>query len=177
MFNLPLHPALVHIPLGAAFLSPLLMVALIFLIWKKVLPKKSWALAVALQAVIVAGGFVAMNAGERDEKPVKKILNKSLIHEHEEKAEVFVWTSAGVLGLSAAALFVPAGPMLAAGTILSTVGAAGALGLALQTGHSGGELVFRYGAARAFEASSSLEVQPLSNAPAPAGDVRHGDDD
>lgn len=160
MNNLPLHPAIVHIPLGVAFLAPLVMAVLVVAIWKNWFSRKAWAVAILVQAFVVLGGFAAMNTGERDEKPVKKVVPKGTVHDHEENAEAFVWTSAGVLAVSTASFFLPAGPALAAGTLLSTAGAAGGLALAIRTGHSGGELVFKHGAAKAFESGMSAADAP-----------------
>ncbi len=64
MSSLPLHPALVHLPLGLAFVMPFLAVSLAWALWVRRVPRLTWAIVVALQTVLLAGGLVALRTGE-----------------------------------------------------------------------------------------------------------------
>ncbi|NDD93219.1 hypothetical protein EBZ37_14210, partial [bacterium] len=57
----------------------------------------------------------------------------------------------GTLGFSAVSLFLPAGTLLEVGRSVVVLGSGVAAGFVLNTGHSGGELVYEKGAARAYE--------------------------
>lgn len=145
----PLHPALVHLPLGLALVMPLLAAGVALAISRRWVPLRTWIVVVALQAVLVAGGAAAMLTGERDGDRVEKIVGEAPVEAHEERAEYFVWMSGGVLAFAAAALVVPprfAGPLTGYSLGLMVVVAV----LAVRVGKAGGELVYRHGAARAF---------------------------
>lgn len=143
--DLPLHPALVHLPLGLALVMPLLIVAL--LVGRRHFGSPVVFLAAGLQAMLVAGAVVAKETGEDAEHEAEEQgAPRRVIHEHEERAELFtVLAGLGLIALGGAAV---AGQRRAA---LPLLGVAGVLsvGTAIQgvrTGHEGGELVFEYGA-------------------------------
>jgi uncharacterized membrane protein len=149
MPTVPLHPALVHVPLGLAFVLPLASAALAFALWRGLLPRRAWLIAVALQAVLLAGAGVALQTGERDEKRVERITGEAAIEAHEEAAEVFIWGAAIVLGAAAAVMVAPRRTTAA----LAAVAAAGTFvvaGLAYRTGKAGGDLVYARGGAAAY---------------------------
>lgn len=154
MESLPLHPALVHIPLGVALIMPLVAA---FLAWRLVkgAPRAVWALVVVLQVVLVAGGFAAMRTGEDDEEKVEEVVGDDLIHEHEEAAELFVWTGVGTLVATVVPLFAP--PATALLAVLLSLAVAG---LGLRAGHLGGELVYEHGAASAHLPRGKPGVAP-----------------
>ena len=160
----PLHPALVHLPLGLALATPLLAAGLALAVRRGWLPRRAWAAAVALQALLVAGGAAAMITGERDGDRVEKVVGEAPVERHEERAEAFVWTAGAVLVVAAAALLVPAraaGPVAA----LSLAGMVAVAGLAIRAGQAGGELVYRHGAARAFGAGGGAGAPPAAAEP------------
>lgn len=150
MGSLPLHPALVHIPLGLAFVAPLLAMGVLFLFWKDRLPRKAWALVVGCQALLVAGGFVAMRTGSAEEDTVERVgVSEQAIHQHEEAAEVFAWTAAAVLALAAIVLVLPAGTSRT-GAVAAIVGMLVVAGLGVRVGHAGGQLVYQHNAGAAY---------------------------
>jgi hypothetical protein len=151
MPNVPLHPALVHLPLGLAIASPFVAWGLALALWKGLLPRRAWGVAVGLQILLLAGGVAALLAGEQDSHVVERVVAEKLVDAHEERAEAFLWAAGVVLAASAAVLFVPA----AAAAPAAAVAAAGTLlvaGLGLWTGKAGGELVYVHGAAAAHGA-------------------------
>jgi uncharacterized membrane protein len=92
MTSLPLHPAIVHLPLGLAFVMPALAAGFAWALWtRRVRSRGAWVAVVALQAVLLGGGLVAMNTGEREEERVERIVPDAAIERHEADAEQFVW--------------------------------------------------------------------------------------
>lgn len=146
MTDLPLHPALVHLPLGVAMVAPLLALALLYGWISGQLPRKAWWLAVGLQVLIVGGAFGALRTGEEEEERVEDFVPEDAIHEHEEAGELFLGASAVVFGLMVAAGLLKgerAARGLAAVAVLGGVAAAAA---GMRAGHLGGQLVFTHGA-------------------------------
>ena len=160
MDSLFFHPKIVHLPIALALLMPLMSTALVIAWWRKWLPPHAFVIAAALQAILVVSGFMAMNSGEDEEHAVEKFVDKSHIHEHEEAAEAFVYVSAGLLLLMLAGVFTArkrAGLPIAA---LATAGTFFVVGLAYETGHEGGDLVYKYGAANAYLKPENLKKTP-----------------
>lgn len=156
MEGLPLHPAIVHVPLGLAVLMPLLAASAALSIWKGWVDKKVWAAVVVVQALIFGGALVAKETGEEQEEIVEEVVPEAAIEEHEEEAEGFIVVAGLTLAASAVALFIPAETAVVAlmgATVLLSVVVAG---VGLSVGHSGGELVYVHGAAKAYEG----RVQP-----------------
>lgn len=150
MFSLPdpLHPAVVHMPLALAVVLPALAVLVAAAIRLKWFPVRTWWVVLLLQAALVGFGYLALETGEDQEEVVEEVIGHDPIHEHEERAERFLWAGAVVLAIVAAGLL-PGG----AGSVARVVAVLGTLGVmaaAVQVGHSGGELVYRHGAANAY---------------------------
>ncbi len=149
MSTLPLHPALVHVPLGLAFVIPLVALGLTVALWRGRLPRAAFAVLVGLQAILVGAGVVAMQLGERDEDRVERVVPERLIEAHEERAELFVWAAGAVLAGAGAVLVVPASAATAVAAVVTAATLAVAT-LGHAAGKAGGELVYRHGAATAF---------------------------
>jgi uncharacterized membrane protein len=148
----PLHPAIVHLPLGVALVLPLVALALTVAMWRGRLPTGIWGLVVGLQVLVVGGAGFAMRTGEQEEDRVEHVVAKKLIHEHEEKAEAFMGSAWAVLFLSAGVLFVRRKPgLVRALSAATTVGAVAMAGLGMNAGKAGGELVYVHGAAKAYQ--------------------------
>jgi uncharacterized membrane protein len=154
MQGIPLHPALVHVPLGLSLVMPIVAAVIGFALLKGWANKPMWLVVIALQAVVLVGGLAAMNSGEDEEEVVEKVVNERLIKQHEEKAEAFVWSAGITLALSAAVLVL--GPQqVGIAAMVTALAAAVTLGLGYRVGHSGGELVFKHGAASAYAGGAS----------------------
>lgn len=149
MPTLPLHPAIVHVPLGLAFVVPLLAAGLAMAYRRGALPRAAFGVLVGAQALLVAGGVVAMQLGERDEKQVEAVVGEPALEAHEERAEAFVWTAAVVLAGTVAILVVPAGAVTAVAAVVAVATLAVA-GLAVAVGEAGGTIVYERGGAAAF---------------------------
>jgi uncharacterized membrane protein len=149
MLDGPLHPALVHVPLGLAFVVPLVAIGISLAFLRGRLPRSAFAILAGLQLLLAGSGFAAMAAGDRDERPVKQVVGKKLVHDHEERAEAFVWTATAVAALGIALLLVPA-HLVKAGAALVVAGSLAVAALAFATGKAGGEIVYRHGGAAAY---------------------------
>lgn len=174
MPTLPFHPAIVHVPLGLAFVIPLLAVGLVIAHRRRRLPRAAFAILIGAQALLVLGGVVAMQVGERDEKRVEAVVGEQAIERHEERAEAFVWSAGIVLAGAVAILVVPAGVTAGVAGVVAA-GTFAVAGLALAAGEAGGELVYRRGAAAAFQTPGGAQRGALVE---PASRRDHeGDDD
>ena len=163
MPTLPLHPAIVHVPLGLAFVLPLVSAGLALALWRRLVPRRAWVLAIALQATVVAAGAAALWAGERDEERVERIVGEPAIEVHERAAEAFLWGASIVLLVAAAVLVLPSRAAVgtAAAAALGTIVVAA---LAYGAGKAGGELVYARGGAAAFATPGASSVAAQSRA-------------
>ena len=169
MNPLPIHPAIVHLPLGLAFVMPAVAIGLAWAIWTGRLQPRAWVLVAALQAVLLAGGVAARATGEHDEDRVERLVPDASLERHEALATQFLGITGATL---AAALFAvvfrrPAvRQTLAAATIVGTVLVTVA---AIRVGHAGGQLVYQHNAGAAY--ATGATVTPREEA------RRGGDDD
>jgi uncharacterized membrane protein len=155
MNTTPLHPAVVHLPLALAMLMPAFAVVFGWAIWRHRVRPRAWLGFVALQVLLVGSGVVATNTGEAEEDRVEAIVQKSVIHEHEELAEQFVWAAAATLVLAGLVLVIPRPAVIRSLIALVAVATIVVAGLALRVGHAGGRLVYEHGAASAYTGARS----------------------
>lgn len=87
---MPLHPAIVHLPLTLTFLLPVLVLVFAWAIRSGKMSKELWAVIVGIQILITVSGYISLETGETDERKVAAIVTKEIVHEHEEAAEIFV---------------------------------------------------------------------------------------
>jgi hypothetical protein len=174
--------------MALAVLMPVLSAALLIAWWRGWLPRRVWLVAVALQLVLVASALLALRTGEIDEERVEKVLaSEAPIEAHEEAAEVFMWTSAGVLVLFLAGALIR---KERAAQLLATTAVAGTVlvfTMGYRVGQAGGELVYRHGAANAYVepaapsvsagAEKSEHERQRKRAPHDKDDDDHDDDD
>lgn len=152
----PLHPALVHFPIVLAFLLPLFALGALVAIRKGARPVRAWSLPLGLAAALTTSSWVAVQTGEGEGERVERVVAEQPLESHEESAELFL-TLSGVLLLVAAVGLAP-GLIGRAGRITASVGAVALVVAAANVGHSGGELVYRYGAARAHVPANGNSV-------------------
>jgi uncharacterized membrane protein len=144
----PLHPALVHFPIVLALLAPLVAITLHWAIQTRRLPARAWVAVVLLQALIVGAGWLTAEAGEEEEERVERVVREEAIEEHEEAAEWFLWIAGGTAAIAAAGLV--SGGLGTAARALAVAGALVAAVAVARVGDTGGELVYKHGAALAY---------------------------
>ena len=176
MDALPLHPKLVHLPIALALLMPLLSAGLLLAWIRDLLPRRAWVVAAALQAILVASCVVAMRTGEAEEETVKKVVAESAIETHEEAAEVFTWTAAGVLLLFVAGAALPGAAAARAAATAATVATLVVLFLGYRVGQAGGALVYEHGAASAYTHGAAASAG-VDSGEAAGGQVADEDDE
>jgi len=170
----PLHPAIVHLPIALAVLMPLAAAAGAVAIRLGFVPARSWLGVVALQLALVLGGWMALETGEEQEDRVERVVAERYIETHEERAEQFE-TAAAIALLVLAAGMLPGG----AGGVargVSVLATAVVLAAGVQVGHTGGELVYRHGAASAYVRNAARAPEAGATAVARRGE-EHEDDD
>ncbi len=149
----PLHPAVVHFPIVFMVLLPIVAAGALWAIRRGTPPSKAWAGSVATAAALTLSSWVAVETGEGEEDKVEQVVAESSLHGHEEAAERFLLLSGVLLVVTAAGLL--RGVPGRAARLGATAGALGLVALGAQVGHSGGNLVYRDGAASAYARSIS----------------------
>lgn len=144
----PLHPAVVHMPIALTILLPFFAVGALWAIRRGARPLRAWGLAVALLGALVGSGWVALWSGQRQEDTVERVVTERVLEAHEEAAEAFLVAAAVVLGVGMIGLV--RGRVGSAARGVATLGTLALVGAGWNVGHSGGELVYRYGAAAAY---------------------------
>jgi uncharacterized membrane protein len=144
----PLHPVVVHLPIALAVLIPVLAAGFVVAIATGLLPARAWLLLVLLQFGLAASAWVAIETGEADEERVERVVAEQYIEPHEEAAKRLL-IAAGVTALLMAVGMLP-DRLGRTARIAGTVAALVVFVSAVKVGHSGGELVYRHGAAGAF---------------------------
>ena len=153
MNGLPLHPAIVHFPLAFAVLVPLLGVAV--LLWTRerdALTMEALRLPAGLQLITLVAAFFAQRTGDEDHHQVEDVVERALIHAHEEAGELFFIATGVTMLLWFAAAVSTRADVARKAAMLAVVAGLVAAGLGLRAGEKGGELVYHHGAADAWPA-------------------------
>jgi uncharacterized membrane protein len=148
----PLHPAVVHFPIVIAFLLPLFAIGAMVAIRKGARPLRAWLLPLAGAAALAASSWVAVQTGEAQDERVERVIPEQPLESHEESAELFLTLSGVLLVVTAAGL--ARGAFGRAARITATAGAVALIAVGARVGHSGGQLVYKYGAASAYAPAS-----------------------
>lgn len=166
----PLHPAVVHLPLGMALVAPAAALLAALAIRRGLVPRRVWLAVVLFQVVLLGSAWAALASGEREEERVEALVAERYIERHEDHARFLLAAGAAALVLAV----LGAGPGRRGGiargaTVVATFLL---LATAIRTGASGGALVYRHGAANAY-----LEASETSQEAAFLRLERHHDDD
>lgn len=175
----PLHPAIVHLPIALTLLVPPFAIGALWAIRKGARPLRAWGIATALFAALTLSAWASVETGEQADEKVESTVAEAPIGAHEEAAELFLLLSAGTLGVAVVGLL--GGRVGASARIAGTLGALALVVAGWRVGHSGGALVYEYGAANAYinAAAAAQTAQSITggNARASAGASRREDDD
>jgi uncharacterized membrane protein len=155
----PLHPAIVHFPVVLAFLLPISAAVAIWTITKGARPMRAWMVPLAIAAGLTLSTWVSVQTGESQGEKVERVVQEQPLESHEEAAEALLTGSAVVLLITAAGLL--RGPIGTISRVAATVGAVALVAGAAYVGHTGGQLVYKYGAASAY--TNPVTVTDASN--------------
>ncbi len=134
-----MHPIFTHIPLGLAFISPFLALALWLMIRRSAIPEASWNIQILLQAIVLILAFAAMQTGSSDEKDAEKNVPRQMIEKHELAGKIFFFSSIPILIVS---FFGRRGNNAVRMRLFSIVLCLVLSVLAVYTGYLGGEIVY-----------------------------------
>lgn len=149
----PLHPAVVHFPVVLAVLLPIFAAGALWTIRRGTAARKAWAVPIGLALALAASSWIAVETGEAQDGRVESVVAEQPLETHEEAAEAFLTFSAGLAAMMIVGLI--SGRIGRAARVLATVGAVALVAAAVRVGHSGGELVYRHGAASAYANQAS----------------------
>ena len=169
MGGVPLHPAVVHVPLGLAFLMPFLALACTVAWWKGWASKRAWAVVVVLQVALLGAGVFVKQTGEKEAGVVRRIVPRGTIRPHAQAAGYFLWWAGGTLVVAGLGLALKDRHARWAATA-ATVATLGVAATGVRVGHLGGELVYVRGAAMVYTADSTMALQRAAAAAAAAGE-------
>jgi uncharacterized membrane protein len=144
----PLHPAVVHFPIVLMILLPVIAAGALWAIRRGSSPRLAWGLPFAFAAALTLSAWVAVETGESEEKKVEDAVAEAPRHAHEESAEQFLILSGVLLLVTGVGLF--RGRLGGAARLAATAGALGLVAVGARVGHTGGKLVYQYGAASAY---------------------------
>ena len=161
----PLHPAVVHFPVVLAFLLPLFIAGAVWAIRRGARPRRAWSVPLAAALALAASAWVAVETGEAQDERVERVVSEQPLSRHEEMAEMFLTASAGLAVVAAIGLV--GGIAGRAARITTALGSVGLLAGAALVGHSGGQLVYKYGAASAY-ANDTVRTRIVSTRTASA---------
>jgi uncharacterized membrane protein len=145
----PFHPSIAHLPLALTVVLPFLIMTFAFFIKGNKMSSQAWLMIIGLQLTATISGYVALESGEDEEKVVEKVVDRKIIHEHEEAAEVFVGFTVLALVISIATYFLQKEKQFYLQLVVSGLSFIAAY-LAYNTGKLGGDLVYQHGAAQAY---------------------------
>lgn len=163
----PLHPALVHFPIVLMVLLPISAAVALWAIRRGVQPTRAWLVPTAFALGLALSAWVAVETGEGQEERVEQVVSEQAIDTHAEAAERFLLLSVAMAGLVAVGLL--RNRAGSAARVVTVFAAAGLMVAGYQVGHSGGELVYRHGAASAYARQNGAIAGE-----GPAGDRRLG---
>jgi len=138
----------VHFPIVLAVLLPISAGWALWAVRKGTTARRAWAVPVFIAVALAVSAYVAVQTGESQDERVERVVAEQPLEAHEEAAETFLLLATGLaLLVSAGLLNGRAGNVARA---LSGIGAVGLVAVAAYVGHSGGKLVYQYGAASAY---------------------------
>lgn len=173
----PLHPSVVHFPVVFGLFLPLFAFYALWAARGGADSRRAWRPVVALAALLALSSFAATRTGELQEDKVEDRVSEEAFETHEEGGEQVLYLSLGVLVLAAGGLM--GGGLGRGARLLGTVGAV-ALALAMvRTGHSGGELAYKHGAAALYaQPGAGIDAAgPSGQGDTGGGSEDAGDDD
>jgi uncharacterized membrane protein len=144
----PLHPAIVHFPLVLAFLLPISAVIAVWTIRKGSRVTRAWLVPLAIAGALSLSSWASVETGENQDERVEQVVAEQPLDTHEDAAERFLTASIVVLLITGAGL--AKGKAGGVARFASLAVAIALVGGAAYVGHTGGQLVYKHGAASAY---------------------------
>ncbi len=141
---MPLHPAIVHLPVVLTFILPVLILIFAWAIRAGKMSKELWLVLVGFQILVTATGYISLETGEDDEEKVSAVVGKKIIHEHEDSAEVFVGTTVIALAAGIVVWFLQPAFQDKARFLVALISLLPVF-FAWRTANKGGEIVYKHG--------------------------------
>lgn len=152
----PIHPAIVHFPVALSILLPVMTVAAFLLARRGPSGRPAWLGVVAGATLLVATSWLAVETGEQQEERVEDVVGDAALHAHQDRATLFLYLAAGTLVLTSLGL--ARGRAGTAGRVAGTIAVLTLPVAGYLVGHSGGQLVYRYGAAQAYATAAGPDA-------------------
>jgi uncharacterized membrane protein len=152
----PLHPAIVHFPIVLMFLLPISAGVALWAIRRGVKPLMAWAVPAAFAVALSLSTWVALQTGQQSGEAVEKEVSERVVEGHEEAAELFLFLTGGLVLITGLGFLRGKPGTVARAT--TTVAAVAITFAGYRVGHSGGELVYKHGAASAFAQPGTAET-------------------
>jgi uncharacterized membrane protein len=154
MLPQPLHPAIVHFPVVLVFLLPISVAVAIWTIRKGARATRAWMVPLAIAAALSFTSWLSVETGENQDERVERVVQEQALDTHEEAAEAFLTGSIVVLLVTGAGLI--RGPIGKFSRVATGVAALALVAGGAYVGHTGGQLVYKYGAASAYATPSTV---------------------
>ena len=175
MNTLPLHPAVVHVPLGLALVMPVLLAGLLWAVYTNRLPRAAWLVGLVLQGVLLGAALVALRTGEQDEERAEVRATEAQVDAHAHAARAFTWAAGATFAAAGLAFALRTRPRAFAGAgLASVVASLAVLALSVQAGHRGGALVHSTPGMGAPAQPGEADGEPRAATGSP---VEHDEDD
>jgi uncharacterized membrane protein YgdD (TMEM256/DUF423 family) len=94
---MPVHPAVVHLPIAMALTMPPVMILLALAVLKKRIPERAWVMAPLLSLLLSALIYTAMYTGSSDRERLEDRVSMELLDSHEQAAESLLLASLACL--------------------------------------------------------------------------------
>lgn len=143
----PLHPAIVHFPIVLMVILPISAIVAMWAIGRGTRVASAWLVPLAFAVALSASALVAKETGEDQAHAVRDRVPREFVHTHSESADLFFALSVVVLAITVAGF--AKGRVGAPARTVATIAAFGLVAAGYRVGHSGGELVYKHGAAGA----------------------------
>ena len=146
MESLPLHPAIVHLPIGIALMLPILNILFFWLFKTGKAKREASMILIIMHLGLATTSFLAMQLGEIEEEKIEHQIDHNALENHEHKGEFYAQATIA-LALVSVLLVFTRGRRFEQVLGLLFIGQIILIFFTYQVGHSGAQLVYKHDAA------------------------------
>ncbi|MBT4790300.1 MAG: hypothetical protein HON90_01910 [Halobacteriovoraceae bacterium] len=150
MGELPIHPGVVHLPIGIVFVLPFLLSLYIIFFKKKLLERSGFVIILVLYGLLTISSVISIKTGENEISAVKNVVAQQHVNTHENEAQNFLVVTLLALVTGISTLVVNSLRYFQIGLIFNFFIQILLIYFAIQVGHTGGVLVYKYSATDAY---------------------------